>query len=173
MAPNSDRSKGQPTRSVHSDDNLIIAPTPKLKEFDVKMSIEELRKAVTDLAHKKSGAYHQLGKQLELDEVGTSNRPEANEPEPTASQIYTIELAVEDAVEKIVLDKLNGQAKFKNELDNEVHPVFGKKQWLDLSEEEFSIITPVLRLASMFLSTPPCWEFYEHVATGLFKTNYS
>lgn len=56
-----------------------------------------------------------------------------------------------------------------NELTNDLHPMLYRNRWPGVRDNDWLTLQPVLRLASMFLTTPTSWEWYEHVATGVIK----
>ncbi|KAL5428324.1 hypothetical protein PMIN07_011186 [Paraphaeosphaeria minitans] len=60
-----------------------------------------------------------------------------------------------------------------NELCNSIHPLLSRERWLDVSDQHWHLLQPVLRLASMFLTTPSCWSWYEHVAAGVIKRDHN
>ena len=51
-------------------------------------------------------------------------------------------------------------------LDCEIHPLFAYKNWECVSQEDYELIKPALRLATMYLNTPSCLAFF---ATCLFS----
>lgn len=68
---------------------------------------------------------------------------------------------------RVILYDLQGRTDFTNELlDEAIHPLLVREQWT-VSDDEWDVLQPVLRLASKFLTTPTCWSWYAHVATGV------
>ncbi|KAF2448259.1 hypothetical protein P171DRAFT_481341 [Karstenula rhodostoma CBS 690.94] len=71
--------------------------------------------------------------------------------------------------------RLNAAVKFlpmPDELTNSIHPVLARPRWPDLNDQHWHILQPALRLASMFLTVPTCWEWFEHVSTGVVKQDH-
>jgi hypothetical protein len=87
---------------------------------------------------------------------------------PVIGWTYTDRL-VSIIAQKSLDASINRFSHIPDELVSSIHPLLRRSRWLDLSDQQWHQLQPVLRLASMFLSTPNCWEWYEHVATGTVK----
>lgn len=140
------------------------------------ISVEELRRVLYDLATKNGGPFQDLLFQLDRD---VQDDTSCLNPTPVSPyQIVdwrTVQLCpgavrtVEEIAQEIARESITPSYQGSN-LNNNVHPLLTKYNWFETSDEDYEIALPVLQLASKFLSTPTCWEFYEHVATAELKT---
>ena len=139
--------------------------------MDNLISLKDLKDALISLS--PSGAeYHHLGQRLEWDMLIDTSclvaRP--NNPYKVVSRQKTQlgpnpTRTIEEMAQEIARETI-GSGHPDPDLDTDVHPLLAREKWTDITDEEWEVVLPSLRLATMFLTTPACWEFYEHVVSA-------
>lgn len=91
---------------------------------------------------------------------------------------YALPVPIANRVSEAALEDCRGGADWKNELENEIHPMFSRSRWVSdencqMTDEIFALIKPALQLASLFLTMPKTRTWFRNVATRPIKVHAS